>query len=276
MGLILGICFLEIVIFLLYLPHSTLYWPIPFVFIYFMFWYMLDDTETNGNRSWNLLRNLNFWQKKFTAVEYFFGDKKSIVEQSPNSRLVFVVVKGNLTNMALISGFGLHGGMFQELDICYILPWVLFKVPILREIIMWTGAISGGKGSISTSILTALNHGKSVCFAMNGMNELTTINDEQTIPIDLFEFAKLNKIKLVPVNIENECERYSIWKYPSLHKFSLAMFGFPFPFIFFPKIFGEDPPPKVDIRIGIQTDPLKYDNVKEFSKHFFLQITGIV
>lgn len=283
MGLVIFICTLEVLVFILYLPHAPLYWPIPVVFMYAMFWFMLDDSEETGTKTWKYLRNLRFWQTKFTAVQYFFGDKASIVEQPIDSRLLFVIVKGNVTNMGLISGFGLHGGVFEELNLCYILPWVLFKVPILREILMWTGAISSGQGDVNSVILNALNRGKSVCYPINGMTEITIdkltkdgINEEQVIAEDLFEFAKVKRIKLVPVLIENEHKRYSIWQFPALHEFSLKLSGFPFPFIFGPKIFGQDPPTKVDIKIGVPTDPTKYENVKDFSRHFFLQINGIV
>lgn len=262
---------LEIIIFLLYLPHAFLYWPIFAAFIYGMFWYMLDDTEDTGNRSWTQIRNWSLWETGMTAVTYNWGDREAV----NGERLLFVVL-GNKTNMALISGFGLHGGVFAHLDLRYILPWPIFRIPILREVLMWTGAISSGK-NVNSIILNMLDKGKSVCYAIDGMRSILHEKAQGDLELgeDLFEFAKQKKINLIPVLIEGEEKRYSINRY-STHAYFLDIIGYPFPLLFGPRIFGEDPPPKVEVTIGVPVDPSKFDDYKNFNSLFFNQITGVV
>ena len=268
--LLVGLVLVEVLVFLLYLPHAFLYWPIFAAFMYGMFWYMLDDAELTGARAWRALRNWQFWgEDGLCAVKYFWGDKDAI----KGDRLVFVVI-GNMTNMALISGFGLHGGVFGHLDLRYLLPWPLFRVPGLREALMWTGAISCGKNT-HTTILEAVKKGKSVCYALDGMGSLLhEKKGEPEIGEDLFEFAQREKLRLVPVIVEGEHKRYAIQQH-SAHPYFLDLAGYPFPFLFGPRIFGDDPPPKVDVSVGV---PMGTDNkdYKTFNSLFFNQIKGVV
>lgn len=271
MGLLVAVVCVEILIYLVYLPHAFLYWPIPAAAIYGMFWYMLDDAEVTGSRSWTALRNWSFWGPDgLTSVKYYWGEKTALTGE----RLVFVVV-GNVTNMALISGFGLHGGVFSHLDICYLLPWPVFRVPLLREVLMWTGAISSGK-NVNSAILGALQRGKSVCYAIDGMHSVLHEkgHPQHEVGEDLYEFAKREKIRLVPVLVEREHERYAIRQYAA-HPYFLEMSGWPFPFVFGPRIFGDDPPPKLDVKVGVPME-IGNEDYQTFNSLFFNQITGVV
>ena len=275
MGLVLLVVILEVLIFSIYLRYSWFY-PFAIVFLYYGI-LVTDDSHKTGAKSWTWLRNLGIWRKKVTAVEYSFGKKQALDDciKENKKKLLFIIVDGNQTNMSLISGFGLHAGVFKDYNICYVLPSILFKIPVLREIIMWTGGISSGTGDINNVILDALNCGKSVCYSLNGMN-LKNIEEDPEIPEDLFCFAQNENVDLVPVIIYDEHKRYSIWRHP-IQDFFLNLIGFPFPLIFGPKVFGKNRPPKVNIRIGEPMCPNNYKNrLNDFSKLFFIQTTGMV
>ena len=266
MVLIIGLIIFELILFLCYLPYATFYWPIFFLLLYFVLWYGFDDSETTGNKTWNTMRNWSIWATGINAVSYIFGDKKRIIDPK-SKRLMFVVI-GNVTNMGLISGFGCHGGIFKNLDIYYTLPKILFWVPLLRECLMWTGAVADDKDII----LYLLNRGRSVCCSLNGMkaNPNPLVIDEE-----LFNFAKSEDIQLIPVEVTGEEKRYTIlhWKCQNIF---LDLIGYPFPFCFGPKIFGDDPPPKLNLHVGVPMDTAIYKTCEEFSLVFFAQLYGCV
>ena len=239
-----------------------------------MFWYMLDDSEQTGVRSWNSIRNLRIWNSSMNPVDYTFINEKTSTSYIKDQRKLYIVI-GNVTNMGLIHGFGLHGGVFKNLDICYALPWVLFKVPVLREFLMWTGAVSiGHLAHINDSIMSILDKGKALCVSINGMNGILhdKVCEIDTIDDVLFEFLKSENIHAVPVLINNEHSRYSIYK-SSYHNFFIKTFGFPFPFFFNLKL-GEDAPPKLRIDIGVPVNVKRCNSIKDFNRLFFNQIKG--
>jgi len=278
MDLLLMLLVAQVAVFFLYLPYARLYWPLFAAMLYGVLWYYVDDSEQTGNRSWRWLRNWALWEKQFTAVNYIFSSNKKELEGA--ERVVFVVVSGNMTNMALISGFGFHGGVFSGIDIYYLLPSVFFRVPGLREILLWSGAIAYDQvqNNLHDRILNVLDKRKSVCFSLNGMMDILKLqhkqenDDEKTgISSELYEFVKEKKISLVPVAIEGEPTRYNI-RTNGWQSYFLKMFGYPFPFMFGPRIFGPEPPPKVELIFGTLTDPTKFNNVDHFNKWFLSQV----
>ena len=249
MGLVIILFVVEIIIFIVYLPHAPFYWPIPALFIYGLYWYMLDESEVTGKRSWESLRLLDFWSTHCTCVNHIFNCKNDLIK----SKQVLFLVCGNKTNMGLINGFGLHGGIFGNMRIYYILPWILFRVPVLREVLMWSGAVSAEKsGDATETILNILKRGHSVCYSFNGMQSLLSKNNDIEFNIDngLLNFIRTHSIKVVPVHISQESERYSIYKWP-MQQFCLETFGFPIPFTIIPKYFGSNEPILLDVNIGV-------------------------
>jgi len=228
----------------------------------------MSGAEDTGNESKEGFRNWKLW-RAFTAVSYTMLNKDQFVDEE--SMLLFILTGNNDTNMALISGFGLHGGIFKDIDIRYIMPYNLFNVPIIRELLVWSGAIRAHK-DVNGSILNLLRKGKSVAYYPQ------TTDDGPILDKGLFEFAIQNKIKLVPVVINGEQARYSIYR-PALIKavqrFFVKRLGYPFPLIFCPKIFGQSPPPKVDISIGVPMEPSIQQSSDSFYGLFHAQIKSL-
>jgi len=273
MDLLLSTLLAEVLFFFLYLPYASFYWPVFALILYGVLWYYVDDSERTGQRTWHWLRNWRVWRTQFTAVNYVFGNLELPERLQKEKRVVFVVLKGNMTNMALVSGFGFHGGMLANTDIAYLLPSLFFRVPGIREVLLWSGAMAydASAENLNDRLLTILNKQKSVCFALNGMKEvLRDKHDEgeRAISKELFEFACQEKIQFVPVGVEGEDKRYAIYR-TSAQAYFMQILGYPCPFLFGPRIFGAEPPPKVDLVFGDLTDPNKYDNVDHFNKWFF-------
>jgi hypothetical protein len=268
--LLLGTLALEIFIFLLYLPHAFLYWPLFAVLVYGVLWYHLDDSEATGDKSWAALRRWSLWRDGLTAVKYFWGNQETLFDTMGRKPVLFVVV-GNVTNMALISGFGFHGGIFDNFDLRYLLPWPVFRVPLLREVLMWSGAVADGPDAI----LSLLRRGKSVCYALNGMRAVLKAEqeDDDEFGEELYEFVKTENITVVPVLVTGEHERYSISTY-SFNSYFLDLTGWPFPFLFGPRIFGNDAPPKLKVEVQVPMAASEAGTYKEFNAQFFIQIRG--
>lgn len=228
----------------------------------------MSGAEDTGNESKDGFRNWRLW-RNFTAVSYNITNKEQFMDET--HMLLFILTGENSTNMALMSGFGLHGGIFKDIDIRYIMPDVLFNVPIVRELLLWSGAIRAHK-DVNGSILHLLRKGKSVAYYP------PSNDDGPILDKGLFEFAIQNKIKLVPVVINGEQDRYSIYRptpIKAVQRFFTRKLGYPFPLIFFPKSFGDSPPPKVTISIGVPMEPSVQQSSDAFYGLFHSQIKAL-
>lgn len=261
-----------ILIFVIYFTVAEFYFL--FTTIVFLLYIGLkynDGDEYTGSRSWKFLRKYTFNR----SIEYESVDKDGYIE---NERLLFIVL-GNITNFSLISGFGLHGGKFADIDLNYILPPILFKIPILRDILLWTGAVTYVGTDKIGAVIQLLKKNKSIAYAPAGMDDLLnyTGTDQETITlqnptIDLFEFAIKNRIKLVPVLIQGETDRYNIRKNKYIHKiqrYCLNKIKWPFPFWFFVKIWNSEPPPKVKMFMGPIMNSEIFTDATALSNSFF-------
>lgn len=249
----------EIFLSLLYLYFAKVYLFVFVFFLYFVFYYS-DKSEETGHRAWPALRSLQLWDH-FTAVEYSFINEEEFANIG-DRRLLFVLIN-NLTNMGLISGFGFHGtSVFGNLDLRYGMPPILFKVPGLREILLWSGAVS------ESCQLKQLKMGRSFISCPLKMGESGDFFEK--IDPALFEYAKQHDLFLVPVTLEGEAERYCIWQ-SRFHQWSFARFGYPFPFFFYPQIFGSRPPKLMTVSIGSPLNPALQKDAAEFKRIFIGQ-----
>lgn len=204
------------------------------------------------------MRNWSIWHTYVNAVRYIFSSKEEFSEKRGKRRLLFVLTS-NLTNMPLVSGFGLHGGVFKGIDVRFVVSSLLTSVPIVREVLLWMGAVSASKDRDTTGvILGLLERGKSVAYCPADQNRETT----GLIPIDVFEFAKQHNVYLVPVLVQKEQERYTI-------------FGEQF-IAFFPNVFGSNPPPRIDLIIGMPMNPEVHQDLETFKTLFQSQIDGFL
>lgn len=192
------------------------------------------------------------------GVHYRWGDK----DQFSHGKFLFIVM-GNQTNMGLIGGFGVHGGTFQNL--CYMLPWPLFYIPIVRDVLMWTGAISS-----KTDLLDILNKGRSVCYAPQGMQKGNDMEQGDMFPdLGVFEFAMEHNIKVVPVRISDEDKRYYILNGPvSIQDWSMQKMGWPWPFCIIPRWKGSP----IVVEVGVPLKSNLQTNAEEFRALFMSQM----
>lgn len=232
------IVIIEFVCVVYYTPHAFLYWPAPVLVIYGVLGYYFDESESTGARSWERMRN--WW--KWSEVSYAYGYEEEEIRNGKGSRLFIVI--GNTTNMGLISGFGLHGGELSKLDICYVLPSLYFVVPIAREILLWTGALS--ENDLTNTILSAMKRGKSLAISV-----------DKGLDKSLFGFVKTEKIQIVPVLIGCENERYTVYE--------SCMPRCPW---FVHWTLNKDPPPRLTIDFLAVLSPAKYENLEEFNIEF--------
>ena len=84
---------------------------------------------------------------------------------------------------------------------------------------------------------------------------------------------------MIPVLVAGETRRYSFYRghwVNRMQKWCYQRYGWPFPLLFFPKIFGSQPPPKLDVQIGFPMEASIQENVESFSKLFRGQFAGLV
>ncbi len=257
------------------------------VFLFYLVKYF-DGDEFTGFRNWQWLRKYTLFGKP-TVI--YYGNPAAFTASEVRDKMLFVVI-GNLSNMGLIHGFGMHGGSFlPQMDLVYMLPWILFKIPILRDLLMWTGAVSRGRSDTEGHILSLLRKGKSVAYCPSNMEDYVNFSaggvnigsptSEKVVvsvpSLSIFEFAIKHNISVVPVLIKNESQRYKFLKVPfNIQKWTYERIGWPFPFFFYPKIFDNKPPVKLDIQIGTPMQGAIHASAESFFKLFMGQFSGMV
>lgn len=271
MAIILAIISTQALVLLIYLLYARVYFLLSLIFIllYIGLKYM-DGDEHTGARAWPFLRNFTLFGK---SVQYYCGNLEAFGAEQSHDRFLFVVV-GNVTNMGLFHGFGMHGGIFKHVELVYMLPGILFKVPLLRDLLLWTGAVIHDE----TTLIKLLKRGKSVAYCPAGMEDLFSPN-EHTVKapgLDLFEFAIRHRIYLIPVLVTKEAKRYAIYRNPHIQEWFYRNYKWPFPFLFGPRILGRRPPPKLDIQVGFPMDASVQESPEAFRKLFMGQFAGLV
>lgn len=214
--------------------------------------YFFDGNETTGYRTWNPIRKLHF------GVKYVWGDKSQFVPPAGDKYLF--VVMGNRTNLGLVLGFGLHGRNFH--NVCYLLPWSLFCIPLVRDVLLWTGAVSN-----RTDLLSLLEKGRSVCYAPNGME--TDIEQGQFPNVDVFEFAFEHNVKVVPVHVLDEDKTFWIVNGPDwVQQWCMQRVGWPWPFYVLPRWKAE----RMTLKVGTPFKPNIHKDAKAFHNFFIAQV----
>jgi hypothetical protein len=270
MDILLVIILVEFFTLLLYFVYAEIYFLLSIIIfmLYFIFKYN-DGDEWTGFRSWGWLRRRTLFGKSCT---YFFGNPLAFKSEHVRERMLFLVTNGGSTNMGLIHGFSMHGGTFQHLDLVVMLPWIFFKIPLLRDILLWMGGVSTPVGSsdlVETQILHLLRKGKSVVYSVaKGLDHSS----------GLFEFCIRHKVLVVPVTIKGENARYNVlsFPYPWIQEWFNMRIGWPFPYWFFPRIFNKKPLERLMIHIGTPMDGSIQENSTKFMELFRGQFGEIV
>ena len=235
----------------------------------------VDGEERKGNRVWESIRKYT-WN---TSVIYEMSNKSvllsnapaaySITQSSPlgsHHGVLFVVI-GNKTNFVLLSGFGLHGNVWKDYELVYMIPQYLFYIPLLRDVLLWTGAITESRELIPQLV----GRGKSVAYSPQGMNDLFNDSDDVVrLPdAEFFQFAIEHRLKVIPVLIKNESDRYKICRTRCQSYFyNSTRLRWPWPLLFCVRVFQQNPPPKVKIFCGVPIDASTHQDPNVLAKHF--------
>ena len=260
MDIIASIVSLELLLLYLYFKYAEIYFL--FSIIFFLFYFMLkynDNDHLTGFRSWALLRNFTLFGK---SVKYIFGDLKAFA--SDKSQMLFVVM-GNQTNMGLINGFCMHGGKFKGLEIVVMLPDILFRIPLVRDVLLWMGGVSD-----KCDIVKLLQRGQSVVYCPSKMDDFVEPGPVKIPDVSIFEFAIKKRISLVPVFVTGEQKRYAFARIPRVQRWFYQRLEWPFPFFFWPR-WGVRA--HLDIQIGTPMDGTCFTDPNVFLSMFLEQFS---
>jgi hypothetical protein len=174
-----------------------------FVVAYGLYVWYIDDGPVTGYRTIDALRGLSWWgwrhlcHLKLTmpAGQTFVG---------PQAAQYIFVVLPNRTNAALFWTFGVYGSVPRwravaaNMRLSYVMPAAMFWVPVLRELLLFTGAVADGPDVIRTQ----LSLGRNVAYAPNGMRDVLLRQPGQVYapPLELFcDASSAASLYLVPV-----------------------------------------------------------------------------
>ena len=267
------IVYIESLLALYSLYHPRFYF-ILFVALLYLLWYF-DGSEYTGRRTWDLFRNARIW-KRFNPCRYYFAGSNQ--KLTTYQRRLFILTP-NATCLPMIWGFGLHAGQLDDrLDVCYVVPTILLKIPILRDVLLWTGAVAIREPS---DLIELMNKNRSVCYCAAGMRDASNVHRWQLDPNasqliympddSLFEYCRQERVQLVPVLVANECVRYQFpyfgrWVH-IMQQWLLEKTGYPFPLLYWLKLFGSRAPPPLEIQIA---DPIDCEKCSTTAKVKFI------
>lgn len=216
-----------------------------------------DEREYTGEGRWERFRSLGLW-KWITPVKASFPYKTDLTATA--GRRIFLFIPCS-TPATLIWSVGLHGGVIDfKHTIHYMIPAPYLWIPIMREILLWTGAVTysafNPKFSRQAVMLDLLNHGRSVCYSPSNFansihNDLESAIETRYPSDELLAFAIAEKIQIIPVVVQGEHERYRIvqsnwlrwlqtWMYEKIH--------YAFPLVYWYRLFSNKKPPPVTVQ----------------------------
>jgi len=246
-----------------------------FFLLVYGLWYF-DGKEYSGERRWDWVRRFRLWNW-LSPVEYTFANAKDLCLFNANTKRIYILLPAD-TLIPLVWGIGLHGGRlsgkFSE-RLHYIVPPVYMWVPLLRDVLMWTGAVTyhPTRKPLNDIVLELLQHSRSIVYCPSHLGnilydtggageediEAPPVPGESAIetpcPSDeLLSFARAEQIQMVPVVVQGERQRYYMLTHRFLLKrvqtFFFDRIGYPFPFVFCFKLFSRTKPPKLQQQFG--------------------------
>jgi hypothetical protein len=246
----------------------NIYWLICLLLVYFP-WY-LDGKEFSGERRWDWFRRFPLW-RYISPIQYNFANIKNLNLLNAKTKRIYVMVPGD-TLLALVWGIGLHGGRLPFAErLHYVVPPLLMWIPLLRDVLLWTGAITyhPKKRPLNGILLEMLQSNRSVCYCPSNFANMTLTSDgeideeEQEADLEMgsgsitrvvpclneemLKFALMEEIQLVPVVVHGERRRYYICTHDCIlkrvQKFFYTHIGYPFPLFFWLRMFQWQKPP---------------------------------
>jgi hypothetical protein len=192
-------------------------------------------------------------------VDVRYVDERDFTAKTVNrdEKYIFVVIP-NPSNTVLVWGFGFHGNAstFGHLKLCYLLPGILFYIPILRELLLWSGAVSYSNIDEQTDRVVEMTRlGRNVAYCPNGMHDALYVEEEKNTygkrpDMTLFKTAVERNYHIVPCICSGENDARFIFitseRIRAIQTYCLRKFNYPFPLIFFPDQKGQ----RIEIVIG--------------------------
>lgn len=243
-------------------------------------WYR--QSPLSGYDTFEGLRSLPVWRHFPFMVKVNYVDEKEFTKAGRDEKFIFVVLP-NPTNTVLIWGFGFHGNAttLGSLKLCYLLPAVLFWVPGLRELLLWSGAVSYGNDEEQTErVIEMTRLGRNVAYCPNGMQDALYVEEERNIyakrpDMALFKIACERNYQLVPCICSGENDERFIFitneRIRAVQSYFLrSKLNYPFPLIFFPDRRGR----RIEITIG---SPIKSQgkNPEQLQQAFFKELQAL-
>jgi hypothetical protein len=233
------------------------------------------SSHTTGYETMETLRRLRVWPWLMPMVRHHVVDAGGVVVD--DSKSLYVVLP-NATNTVLLWGFGLHGGQIKT-NPCYLMPEVLFWIPLVRELLLLTGAVSAGRGSPEQVIERMTFMGKSVAYAPSGMRDALLVQEERNIHaqrpgLSLFTLACHRGLAVVPCLCLGENDRRYIFftseRLRRIQRWFLERLGYPFPLLCCPDTKGA----RIDLWIGAPISS-KGKNAEELQRDFFTALQAL-
>lgn len=225
-----------------------------FVTIVYIGLIYLRADDITGYATYDWMRRLSLW-RRISPVQILMGDEQAFVNGRAQtlvgqSRAHIFVVLPNATNTALLWAFGLHGNAWAGADTmrpCYIVPRSYFWLPVIRELMLASGAVSdrgkiAGQG-LEDVVTDLLSRGRSVAYCPTGMADALSVHRTDVIEtrqpcLALFRMALENSVRVVPVLCDGENDRRYIFVtnrwIRRVQAWFLERTGYPWPLIFFP------------------------------------------
>jgi hypothetical protein len=204
----------------------------------YLLWY-LDPKEHTGERHWPAFRRFFVWPH-LSPVEWTIGEPE--LKETDSARIFLLY--GTRFHSTLMWGIGLnadlvHRGQFVH----FMLPPAYFWIPIVRDVLLWMGAVTYSVVNESVNresvLMKLLESRRSVAIVHEVAEEVGLLCMEENI----MTLAREKNIQIVPVAVNNEDARF--WSWESHRRVTCA--GYTFPNIRCFRCYAPAPPPRISL-----------------------------
>ena len=222
------IVLLECALLWLFVKWTVSFYGAVFCFFVYALFYM-DKSERTGRRSFDRLRELWLWAWLSGTKHSFYNE----VSFENEKRGCLILVAPCLTPLAMIWGFGFHGNrVMAKKEILWACPRALFRIPLLRDVLLWSGAVSDNL----TDVIALVNRNYTVAMSPSGLRDAADSDGTSFYGIsrEIASFCVHNMVNVHPAWIDGQYGRYAFSggeQVRSLQRKSLRAFGYPFPML---------------------------------------------